>query len=745
MSTPYWAAQEGDLLASAMLEKVRIFTQRFIGSRDLEKLEAAVRTYFGTDEDGDFSWKVERKGSKKQIRSLKANEFRQGIQRMLAIVNGVPSEFLPVPTNTDEKSIGESLLARGVMDYYFDEAELDALCDYATEMAVVCASAWVDVDWDQTLGDVLQAVPGVSRLPRMDSTGQNVQAVTQRRSGDINARAFLPTDVICEYESRRPKKDWIILRSWHNRYDLAATMELDAQTRPDLDDAAREEMLHNADLVRGLSSASNTDDEQLIRALRLQLGQVQPIDEVPVLDLRHARSPAMPEGARARLVGSSILLESGPNPFADEAHQDDLGAYEVRAGRRFGTTRSYSGAHDTLGKARAVDALTSIPYSNQAALGMNIIVTPAQSDLRLNKLREGLASLETKRPDVMPSVLQLCRTPPEVFPFRKELIGEIGQAFGLLDQSQGRGSAEASGTRAALDDTITQRNLSSLTKERKKLRKNVANAVIRRFKTFGARMPRKLPLMVGKTKAPKLREFTGGDLESIDRVRCEEIGPFSGSYAVRKDAAKDLMQIKSMDGRPTLNAEQYITLVTTGKFEPLTEAAQQEMQLIRSENERLAAGEMLDMPPQMAPGPMGPQPMPGTGKVTALKADNPWLHFREHMAVLSSPEARDNPAVVQAVLAHCQPHMMFGLAWLNRDPEMMFMHGEPKDPYTGQPLVAPLGLPPGAAPSPAPGAGPPDQKPPAPSGGGGGPNLPHLPKNPQSGTPYQPVGAASNG
>jgi len=733
-TTPYWASQDGDLLASAMLEKVRIFTQRFIGSRDLERLEAAVRAYFGTDEDGDFSWKVERKGQKKQIRALKANEFRQGIQRMLAIVNGVPSEFLPVPTNTDEKSIGESLLARGVLDYYFDEAELDALCDEATEMAVVCTAAWVDVDWDATLGDLVQSVPGVTRLPRMDATGQNVQSVTQRRSGDINAKAFLPTDVICEYESRRPKKDWIILRSWHNRYDLAAQMELDAQTRPGLTPEQRNEMMANAEQVRGLSSASNTDDEQLIRALRLQLGQVQPIDEVPVLDLRHARCPALPDGKRARLVGYSILLESGPNPFADDAHPDDLGAYEVRAGRRFGTTRSYSGAHDTLGKCRAVDALTSIPYSNQAALGLNVVVTPAQSDLRLNKLREGLASLETKRPDVMPQVLPLLRTAPEIFPFRKDLIGEVGQAFGLLDQSQGRGSAEASGTRAALDDTITQRNLSTLTKERKKLRKNVANAIVRRFKTFGAGMTRKLPLLVGKAKAPKLRDFSGQNMESIDRVRCEETGPFAGSYATRLAAAKDLMQIKSTDGRPTLNPEQYITLVTTGKFEPLTESANAEMQLIRAENEILSEGGMLDSPPQMDPA--TGQPIPGTAKVAALWSENPWLHMREHDTVMSSVEAKQNTAVFAAWQAHQAAHLPFLLEWFARSPRMIAKHGEPRDPYTGQPLMVPVG-PPGTAPPGAPAA------PPGPEASGD--HLPSLPNNPATGAKYTPVGAAANG
>lgn len=719
MTEPYWASLDGDLLAAAMLEKVRIFTQRFIGSRDLEKLEAAARAYYGTDEEGDFSWRIERKGAKKQIRALKANRFRTAIQMKLAIVTGTPAGFIPVPVNTDEKSIQQSLIAKGVLDYYFDEGGVNSLCDLATEEAEVLQSAWVDVDWSRAKGDTVQMAPGVTRVPRMDATGQAVSAPMERKSGDVDVQVYLPTDVICEYESRRQAKDWIILRSWHNRYDIAAMMEIDAQGLPPEE---QEQALQRADLVRGLSSASNTDDEQLIRALRLQLGQVQPIDEVPVLDLRHLPCPALPRGRRARLVGTSILLEAGDLPF------EDLGAYEIRAGRRFGTTRAYSGAHDVLGLNRAHDTLTSIPYSNQAALGLNVIVSPAQSDLRLNKLREGLVALETKTPQFEPKVLQLCRTPPETFPFRKEVGMEIGQGIGLTPQSQGLETRESSGAARALEDTQTQRNVSHLGKAYQRLRQDVANAIIRRLKRFGARMPRKLPMLVGKSKVPKLMEFTPEtDLEGIDRVRVETIGPLAGSIAMRIEAAKDMLQMDAVDGRPVLNPDQYITLITTGKYEPMTEAPLQEMQTVRAENERMAAGEMLDVPPGLDPKTGQPTPP----RVTAVFTDPPLLHIKEHATVLGTLEARSNPAVVQATTAHIQAHMPFLLQWMSGDPTMVAIHGVPP----------PLPLPPGL---PASGQG-------APNGGGGAPtgvsdkqpNLPNLPTNPQTGESYSPTGAAN--
>lgn len=53
------------------------------------------------------------------------------------------------------------------------------------------------------------------------------------------------------------------------------------------------------------------------------------------------------------------------------------------------------------------------------------------------------------------------------------------------------------------------------------------------------------------------------------------------------------------------------------------------------------------------------QLMEGVSQQALLTDDHP-MHILEHACVLNSPETRQNPQIVQAVLAHIQEHMDLG-------------------------------------------------------------------------------------
>ena len=76
------------------------------------------------------------------------------------------------------------------------------------------------------------------------------------------------------------------------------------------------------------------------------------------------------------------------------------------------------------------------------------------------------------------------------------------------------------------------------------------------------------------------------------------------------------------------------------------------------ENEKISAGEI-------------PQ---------AIYSDNHVLHIKEHNTVGSSTDARENPQVIQAMLAHCQQHIDL---LRNTDPELLQILGQ--QPLQGQP------------------------------------------------------------
>jgi len=105
--------------------------------------------------------------------------------------------------------------------------------------------------------------------------------------------------------------------------------------------------------------------------------------------------------------------------------------------------------------------------------------------------------------------------------------------------------------------------------------------------------------------------------------------------------------------------EQYISVLETGKLDPIMDKERTELLNIQSENEMLHKAE---------------QP-------AALITDNHALHIREHTAVLNDPELRKMPEVVEAVLAHLQEHEML---WPQVPSSILMATGQ-------QPAPAPVG------------------------------------------------------
>ena len=92
-------------------------------------------------------------------------------------------------------------------------------------------------------------------------------------------------------------------------------------------------------------------------------------------------------------------------------------------------------------------------------------------------------------------------------------------------------------------------------------------------------------------------------------------------------------------------------VLQTGNLQPMIHGETSELLLIADENEKINAGEI-------------PQ---------ALYSDNHVLHIKEHNAVGSSTEARSNPQIVEALLAHCQQHIEL---LRNTDPELLQILGQ---------------------------------------------------------------------
>jgi hypothetical protein len=155
-----------------------------------------------------------------------------------------------------------------------------------------------------------------------------------------------------------------------------------------------------------------------------------------------------------------------------------------------------------------------------------------------------------------------------------------------------------------------------------------------------------IAMITGKSNRTYMKEFTGDDLNSVNRVIVDVGNPLSRTIAGRVEMAEQLLQMNMIK-----TPEQYLMVMNTGRLEPMTDDQQTELLLIKAENERMVSDE----------------------EVIAVATDQHSLHIKEHKCVLADPDLRKDPALVARTLAHIQEHINL-LRTL--DPDLLAMMGE---------------------------------------------------------------------
>ena len=128
-------------------------------------------------------------------------------------------------------------------------------------------------------------------------------------------------------------------------------------------------------------------------------------------------------------------------------------------------------------------------------------------------------------------------TPPEVFNFLNMLIQSAETISGV--NSVTRGNPEASlksGTALALVQSMSLQYISGLQQSYVKLIEDTGTAIIQILKDF-ATTPKVIAL-VGKNNRPLLKEFTGEQISSINRVVVDVGNPLSRTIAGRVQMAE---------------------------------------------------------------------------------------------------------------------------------------------------------------------------------------------------------------
>lgn len=539
----YFAAKPADQCASILMKKIHNWVDDLVTNGYLDKVRRSWIAYHGAyyNSTGN-SHSISFSGSQGELAQFPVNHYHNFGKHLLNMTTSVRPSMSARSINTDYKSLTQTVLANGLLDYYMREKKLERYLKLATEYAIVLGEGYVKVEWDSAMGKEYDINP-YTQSPIYE--------------GDIIYRVLSPFDVVRDSTKETSEHDWIITRRFASRYDLMARY-------PELSEE-----------IKAIPSKN--------RALEMNFGGLSEdqTDDIPVYEFYHRRSESMRDGRYMMFVSASAVLTDGPLPYRD------LPVYRIAPSNILGTPYGYTVMFDLLPIQDALNMLYSTVLTNQHMFGVQNVAIPKGADIAISQIAGGLNILEYNKNVGMPTPLNLTQTPAEVFSMISRLESTMETLSGI--NSVVRGNPEASlksGAALALVQAQAIQFASGLQQAYTQILEDAGTATIKILQDF-ATVPR-VAEIVGKTNKSYMEEFTGADLTSISRVVVQLDNPLSKSTAGRLEIANNLMQmnlIKSLD--------QYFMVLNTGNLDVMIEGDQAALLNIKSENEALMNSEQV--------------------------------------------------------------------------------------------------------------------------------------------------------
>ena len=634
----YWAAADEDTIGAELVDRKERYYRFLRASGQLEMWRTAVEKYFAAAAD---LGKMRVDGQQDEQVRLSVNHTRNVAQILLNNITQQKISFQPKAVNTDSRSQTQSILAKGILEYDFKDKHIDTMAREVVDMALALGEAGVFAHWSEQAGDEYGVDP---------ETGGRIF------TGGIKMEVLNPLDMIRDFTATTTRDpQWSIVRRWKNKWDLAAQH-------------AGDEELQTA-IINCPGRDPNDPYSPLINWFGIWNFTPSDADQIAYYEFFHLPSPALPNGRHVAFINASIVLEDGPMELKK------IPVFRIHGGNHFGRAFGYSSIWDCFSIQAGIDALYSSIATNNTMAIQNIAI-PNGAGIKVNRMRGGMNIVKYDPKAGKPEALQLTQTAPETYNFLKILENDIQLMSGVNSVARGQPeSSLKSGAALALVQSQTIQFAQGLNASYVEFLDDLASAVIEMYQKYAD--VEQTAMIIGKSQRSFVKQFVRGDLDRIVRVTVDLGSPMANSLSGRVQMAQDLLQYKG------ITPEQYLMVVETGRLENMTEGPLAELLNIRSENEKLA-----DAPPPQVDPVTGEQT--GTPVVKAIIFDNHPLHIKEHHALVASPEARENEAMVMATLSHIQEHIEL---WFQADPNVLASLGINPAPVPPPPPPPPPPMP----------------------------------------------------
>src|ERR1035437_8853368 len=299
----YFASKPADELASDCLAKAHSFYNPLDANFYLDKIAKMWQFYHGQFQDNysGGSHQIGFTGEQGELTVLSVNHFRNIAQHMLVMITSNRPAMEARSVNTDYKSLAQTYLANGILDYYMREKKLEAAITTATEMAIVLGAGFVRLEWNATAGELYDFDP---------ETGE------KNYEGEMEWSTHSPFDVVFDGTKESWDNEWIIIRTFKNKFNLMAKY-------PEF-----------ADRLNGISTKNNNS------IYRVAIFSNDTTDDIPIYEFYHKKTEAMPEGRYMLFAEAGITLLDMPLPYRD------IPVYRISAGEFMGTPYGYTPMFD---------------------------------------------------------------------------------------------------------------------------------------------------------------------------------------------------------------------------------------------------------------------------------------------------------------------------------------------------------------------------------------------------------------
>lgn len=573
--------------------------------------------------------RINNAGEHGEYTCLSVNHYKNLLTHLHVMTTAQRPALDPRATNTDTESTAQCKLASGLLDFYLREKEVERHLKQVVQYSLMYAEGFLKIDWDVQSGE---------------EYGVNPDTQTVVKEGDLKFTTYPPHFVARDIYRLDNEQDneWYITVDFVNKFELASKY-------PELADKITDLYINSKDLLKlNLTSSSSKFNEST---------------QIPLFTFLHKRTSALPDGRMTTVLSDEIVLFDGPLPYKK------INLFRMAPENEdftiFGNTIGY----DLLAIQEAINSLYSTVATNQSSFGVQSILVPRGFNISVQSLTGGLNLIEYDPALGKPEALQLTMTAPEIFNFIKQLETVMEVLSGVTSVARGQPEASLkSGSALALVQSQAIQFNSGLTASYNSLLEQTGTAMINILKDF-ATVPR-VAQIAGKANRSYMKQFSGADLNMINRVVVESGNALSKTLSGKVQLAENMMQAGWIK-----NSDEYVAVLTTGKLDHTLDGDMLELYNIKMENESLSEGQ-----PQIA-----------------IISDKHMTHINEHKSVLSSPDSRKDPNIVQMALDHMQQHINL---MKTGDPVFLQALGQPSFAPPPMPGMPPMG--PGAAGSPMP-------------------------------------------